>query len=97
MEPIGSVSVLRTENAKCITSIIPGNYSISVYDIESDGTVLTSRPAYQTTVRIETLSVAVSYSSSSYTLSPSSSLFYSITVNPSSDLTNKSQHCMELH
>ena len=99
MESIGSLSVLRTENIKCVTSIIPGNYSISVYDIESDGMVFTSRPAYQTTIRIETLSLAVSFTSSTFssTLLPSGSslLFTSVSVTPSSDLTYNSEHYIE--
>ena len=98
-ESIGCLSVLRTENIECVTSIIPGNYSVSVYDFESDGMVFTSRPAYQTTVRIETLSLAVSFTSSTFssTLLPSGSspLFISVSVTPSSDLTYNSEHCIE--
>ena len=98
-ESIGSLSVLRTENIKCVTSIIPGNYSISVHDIESGGMVFTSRPAYQTTVRIETLSLTVSFTSSTFSstllLSGSSLLFTSVAVTPSSDLTYNSEHCIE--
>ena len=100
LESVGCLSVLRTRNIKCVTSIIPGNYSISVYDIESDSTVFTSRPAYQITVTIKTLSLSVSLTSLStfsFSLSPSgsSSPLISVSVIPSSDLTYNSEQCIE--
>ena len=55
----GNLSISRTDiTTQCVTGIISGYYSISVFDIESDGTVYTIRPAYHIQARIENFPVS---------------------------------------
>ena len=69
----GSLSIPKTKHVQCVSDIITGDYSILVYDYESDGIVFTNTPAINiSSTRIN--GIPISMSSSGSELSFSSSL-----------------------
>ena len=57
----GNLSIPKTKHIQCVSDIITGDYSILVYDYESDGTVFTNTPAISiSSTRINVISASTS-------------------------------------
>ena len=68
----GSLSIPKTKHIQCVSGIITGDYSILVYDYESDGTVFTNTPAINiSSTRINGIPISMSSSGSELSFSSS--------------------------